>query len=255
MNSEKTRIKSVTKAIQILDLLGRNPEGLLIKEISIELKLNLSTTYHIINTLLDYGYVNKSKDDIYKLGYQIPFLHNAFLQSVTPNTVLTNQLQELSDVTQETAYLGREFNDEVVLVGIIECPQAIRVKALHIGYKDYPYARALPKSLMAFWPETKVREFFKGKTFERLSESTPKNLGELMDELNEIRERGYCIEEQGFTKEICCVAAPVFDASKQPIASYSVSMPYERYKRYKKEYIEKVCMVSNQASQLLGYYI
>ncbi len=78
MEKEKTRIRSVSKALQILNLLGKNPRGLLIKEISIDLRLNLSTTYHLINTLLDYGYVIKTKDDVYSVGYQIPFLNNAF---------------------------------------------------------------------------------------------------------------------------------------------------------------------------------
>ncbi|WP_044747471.1 IclR family transcriptional regulator [Bacillus alveayuensis] len=251
---EKTRIKSVSKAIQILEILAKNPKGLLIKEISIELKINLSTTYHLINTLLDYRYVNKLEDDVYILGYQIPFLHNAFLQSQTSHSILNTHLQELSNVTQETVYLGQEVNGEIILTGIIECPQAIKVNALYIGYKDYTYARALPKSIMAFWSDEKIKEYFKGKTFEKITESTPSSLDELMDELIEVKKRGYCLDEQGFTRGICCIAFPVFDAFKNPIASYSIAMPYERYKQHKEEYIKKVSIVAKKASKYFGHY-
>jgi DNA-binding IclR family transcriptional regulator len=254
MNSQKTRIKSVSKAIQILDLLGKNPGGLSVKEICIELNLNLSTTYHLINTLLDHGYVSKSKDDIFMLGYQIPFLHNAFLQSMAPHSILNMHLQELSNITQETAYLGKEVNNEIVIVGMIECPQAIKVKALYIGYKDYTHARALPKSIMAFWPDAMVKGYFKERDFEKITRYTPSSLDELMAKLSEIKQCGYCVEEQEFSEGICCIAVPVFDASKKPIAAYSVTMPYDRYKYHKEEYIEKVCMVSKKASQHLGYY-
>jgi IclR family transcriptional regulator, KDG regulon repressor len=253
MKKPKTKIKSVSKALNILDLLGKNPNGMTIKEISIELKLNLSSTYHLINTLLDHGYVNKTKDDLYLLGYRIPFLNNAFLHSVAPDIVLNNYLRELSDITLETAYLGKEQDNEVVIQSIIDCPQAIKVKTLYIGYKDYPYARALPKAIMAFWPDSKIKEYFKGKTFEKLTESTPSNLEELMLDLYEIRKRGYSLDEQGFKKGICCIAAPVFDANKKPIAAYSVSMPYERYINDRDKFVEKVCMIAKKASQYLGY--
>ncbi|WP_167577430.1 IclR family transcriptional regulator [Ammoniphilus sp. YIM 78166] len=254
MDNQKTRIKSVSKALQVLDLLGKNPNGLLVKEISITLKLNLSTTYHLINTLLDAGYVNKLKDDVFMLGYQIPFLHNAFIHSMASHTLLNTYLQELSDTTQETAYLGREVDDEVVLMGIIDCPQAIKVKTLYIGYREYPHARALPKSIIAYWPDKKVKEYFKDKTFDKLTEFTPSSLEELLLELKVIRENGYCVEEEGFTKGICCIAVPVFDASKKPIAAYSVTMPSERYKQHKEEYIEKVCKIALNASRCFGYY-
>lgn len=252
MEKSKTKIKSVSKALQILELLGKHPNGLPIKEISILLNLNLSTTYHLINTMLDHGYVHKTKDDIYLLGYQIPFLNNAFLQSMAPDTMLNNCLQELSDITLETAYLGKERDSEVIIHNIIECPQAIKVKALYIGYKDYPYARALPKAIIAFWPDSKIENYFKGKKFEKLTETTPSNLDELMLDLCEIRKRGYSLDEQSFTKGICCIAAPVFDASKKPVAAYSLSLPHERYNNNRDEYVKKVCMIAKKASRLLG---
>ncbi|GGG13607.1 IclR family transcriptional regulator [Paenibacillus abyssi] len=253
MDKNKTTIKSVLKALQILDLLGQHPNGLLVKEISIELKLNISTTYHLINTMLELGYVNKTKEDMYTLGYRIPYLNNAFLQSMAPDTILNQFLQELSNITLETAYLGMVQDNDVILQRIIDCPQAIKVKTLYIGYKDYPYARALPKSIMAFWPESQIHQYFAGQTFERLTESTPANIEELMVELHQIREHGYSIDEQGFTKGICCIAAPVFDASKVPVSAYSVTMPYERYRENRDDYLEKVCTTAKKASQYLGY--
>lgn len=254
MEKEKTRIRSVSKALQVLNLLGKNPGGLLIKEISIDLHLNLSTTYHLINTLLDYGYVIKTKDDVYSIGYQIPFLNNAFLQSMTPDATLNMYLQELSNITQETAYLGKEIDDSVILTGIIDCPQAVKVKTLYIGYKEYPHARALPKAVIAFWPDSKIANYFKDNLFEKLTESTPSNLDELKAELAEVKKRGYCLDDEDFMKGICCIAAPVFGANKKPMAAYSVTMPLERYKHHKEEYIQKIGMIAKQASQSLGYY-
>ncbi|GIM44971.1 IclR family transcriptional regulator [Collibacillus ludicampi] len=252
MQKSGTKIKSVMKALKILDLLGKNPNGLLIKDISIELKINLSTTYHLINTMLDLGYVMKTKDDIYLLGYRIPFLNNAYLQSLAPDTMLNNFLRELSDITLETAYLGKEHNNEVIIQNIIECPQAIKVNKLYIGYKDYPYARALPKAIIAFWPDSKIEQYFMGKTFEKLTESTPSNLDELMLDLYEIRKRGYSLDEEGFKKGICCIAAPVFDANKEPVAAYSVSLPHERYYKNRDKYVEKVCEIAKKASRYFG---
>ena len=44
-------IQSVTRALHILEILTKHPEGLSVKEIANKVGLNVSTTHHLVNTL------------------------------------------------------------------------------------------------------------------------------------------------------------------------------------------------------------
>ncbi|MFB4162283.1 IclR family transcriptional regulator [Alteribacillus sp. JSM 102045] len=250
---EKTKINSVTNALMILDILGRNSKGMLIKELSIELKFNLSTTYHLVNTLIESDYIQKVNNERYILGSKIPFLNNSFLQSIGPTYNLSSYLEILSQRTGETAYLGIEHNSQVLIQDIFESPQAVRVRSLHLGYNEHPHARALPKSIMAFWPEEKVIQFFEGRDMEKLTENTPNNIDQLLMELKDIRRDGYSLDEESFIPGISCVAAPVFGAQGKVAASLCVTVPSERYRNKSDVLIDSVCTIAEEASKSLGF--
>lgn len=55
-------ITSLRRGLLILELLAGEPEGLLAKTVNFRTGLNLSTCYHLLNTLVAAGYVVKLPD-------------------------------------------------------------------------------------------------------------------------------------------------------------------------------------------------
>ena len=67
-------IASVQRGLWILELQAQHPRGLNAKQISLKLQLNLSTCYHLLNTLEHEGYMVKDSDSLsFKLGGKIGF--------------------------------------------------------------------------------------------------------------------------------------------------------------------------------------
>lgn len=52
-------LQSVQRALRVLNLIAEHPEGLSARQISYALSLNISTCYHILNTLLVAGYLDR----------------------------------------------------------------------------------------------------------------------------------------------------------------------------------------------------
>ncbi|RAV19236.1 hypothetical protein DQG23_22130 [Paenibacillus contaminans] len=252
-SKNKTTINSVTKSLRVLDLLAKNPTGLQIKEISSDLKLNLSSTYHLLNTFLLAGYIQKTSNDKYTLGYKIPYLNHAYLQSGVSSYNLSSFLRELQVETQETCYLGIEQNQEIIIGEILESSQAIKISALYVGFKGYAHARATTKAIMAYWPEEKTRLYFRDNPMEMPDGSPAPSIDRLVKELQDIKGRGYSLDEDAFVSGISCVACPIFNAGKTVIASFSVSMPSDRYQSKRSELIRQVCETARRASKFLGY--
>src|SRR5579863_9993097 len=77
-------LHSVQRALRVLSLVAEHPQGLSARDISGILSLNISTCYHILNTLVTNGYLDRRPQrQVYLLGPQIPFLNNAFVLGLT----------------------------------------------------------------------------------------------------------------------------------------------------------------------------
>jgi DNA-binding IclR family transcriptional regulator len=61
------RLQTVQRALRVLGLLAWHPQGLIVRQISKALELNLSTYYHLLNTLV----VNRSLDNKNILCYYL----------------------------------------------------------------------------------------------------------------------------------------------------------------------------------------
>jgi DNA-binding IclR family transcriptional regulator len=245
-----TRIASVRKALQILDFVSRNIDGFEIKEISYGVKINLSTCYHLINTLIDEEYLTKQPSGKYIIGPTIPRLFTAFNRTATPVLEVLNELQK---ETQETAYLVGVMDNKIIIQSTIESNQLLRVIPLYVGYAENHHARATSKVIIAYWREEEIQRFFADYEFVKLTDKTPLSLEHLMPQLKTIYEQGYCVEEEEFAIGICCVSAPIFGPRGGPIGSFGLNVPKERFLANKQELIEKILTATHKVSVIAGY--
>jgi IclR family transcriptional regulator, acetate operon repressor len=248
-----TRIASLQKSLKILELIGSNPNGSGIKEIAYDANINTSTCYHIINTLVDEDYVIKKADGRYILGVKIPKLNKSFMNSIRPEISLLEELKSLHEQTGETVYLLGVNENHIIMQSIIESEHAIRVNSLFEGYSGNYHARASTKAIIAHWSESKINHVFQNYNFVNISEKIPSNLAELKEQLVVVRNIGFCLDEEETAHGICFIAAPIFQSNGQPIGSYALSIPKERYLNIKNELIESILYYSKRASMFMGY--
>lgn len=69
-------VQSVQRALRILEVVAESPDGIPAKAIARRLNLALSTTYHILHTLVAEGYVVRLEGMRgFGLGYKVPALN------------------------------------------------------------------------------------------------------------------------------------------------------------------------------------
>ena len=64
-------IRSVSRALRVLESVGQAPRGLTVKQIARRCELTTATTYHLIRTLAYEGYVARREDGTYVVGLEI----------------------------------------------------------------------------------------------------------------------------------------------------------------------------------------
>jgi DNA-binding IclR family transcriptional regulator len=76
-------LQTAQRALRVLSLIAEHPQGLTVRQISKALELTISTCYHLLNTLVVNGYLNRRPhQQIYLLDPQIPFLNNSLFVNI-----------------------------------------------------------------------------------------------------------------------------------------------------------------------------
>jgi DNA-binding IclR family transcriptional regulator len=235
-------LHSVQRALRVLNLIAEHPQGLSARDISSLLCLNISTCYHILNTLTDSGYLDRHPhSQIYLLGPQIPFLNNAFVQglagqepfsqteddlwSASPSLLarLRSILYRLTEQTQEPSYLACWRYGEIVLQAIVESPQAAKVTKLYVGYRGQAHCHALGKVLLAYSDPALVDRYLDMHPLTPFGPNTILQRSRFVEELNDIVRQGYSIDREEFSTDTCCIAAPVFAPRGHVVAALAIS--------------------------------
>ena len=64
-------IRSVSRALRVLESVGSSPRGLTVKQIARRCELTVATTYHLVRTLAYEGYVTRREDGTYTVGMEV----------------------------------------------------------------------------------------------------------------------------------------------------------------------------------------
>jgi DNA-binding IclR family transcriptional regulator len=221
-------IKSVDKALRVLERLGESRREMGVHELARHLNLDVTTIYRILRSLESRGFVqHNAESGRYRLGLRLLQLGEAFLETIELRAVARPHLQRLSEETEETAHLMVLDGCMGTYLDRVESPQRVRV-ASNVGRREHLHCSAVGKAILAFLPEERVREIVETVGLPRFTPRTITSLDFLLAHLEEVRGQGYAIDDAEGEEGVRCVGAPVFDARGEVIGSLSISAPLYR---------------------------
>jgi IclR family acetate operon transcriptional repressor len=234
-----TRIQSASRAVRLLLFVAEGVDGQTAKACADALSLPPATTHHLLSTLVDERLLSKDAKRRYHLGPKVGVLADSFQRQMLPPDYLLTPLRHLAEITAETAHLCAWRHGQVVVLASIEGVQAVRVASLHTGVNGDAHARASGKLLLALATPAVREAYLARHPLERRTERTTVDRAELEHELEQIRERGYAIDDEEFAPGVACVSAPI-TAGAAVIGAYSVSAPLARFTERRPWLIEAV---------------
>lgn len=221
-------IKSVVKALSILDLFVSTRQPLSATAISRETGLNFSTTHHLVATLRECGYLEQdAASRRYRLGPRALQLALAAEDLLELPERARPVLRELALRVRESANIAVLDGGEVVYVGQASSPAPIRMFT-RIGARAPVHCTGVGKVFLAFRPEEEAMVLASASGYTRFTNTTITEWQSLRQELQRIREQGWSVDREEREEGVACVAAPVRDASGSVCAALSVSGPAGR---------------------------
>lgn len=240
---EPRTVGAVHKAVAIIELLQER-NGLGITELASELDLSKATVHHHLTTLLEHELVVKH-DTQYKLSLRHLDLGETVKSRLGYYEVVRQEVDDLAEETGELAQFATEEHGRAVYVYKAQGDKAVQT-ASTIGKREYMHCISLGKAILAHLPEDRVEEIVDMHGLGGFTSQTITSREELHATLEQIRERGYAIDDEEKIEGLRCVAAPVLNGS-EVLGAVSISGPSSRMRgdRFEEELPEVVQRSAN----------
>ncbi|MBS4538666.1 IclR family transcriptional regulator [Clostridium sp. D2Q-11] len=250
----KDVVQSVDRALSIIEVLSDYEEGLGITEISGKINLHKSTVYRLLSTLIYKGYVRQDdKNNKYKLSLKLFELGNKKIENTDILIIAKPYLKDLMEEVNEVVHLVLLEGEDIVYIDKVESHNTIRMHS-NIGKRTPAYCTSVGKSIMAYFPENKVKEIWDNSDIKNLTEYTITDFNEFKEELKKVKRVNYAIDDEENELGVRCIGAPVFDYKGEPVAAISISGPTIRVTKDRVEEIsQEVIKYSKMISKELGY--
>jgi len=210
---------AISKAFRVLEEVAARVGVQQLGEISAAARVPKSSTYRILATLVELGYVIRDHNHEYLAGPRLLALGS----EVTSSTAsLENLLAGLSAEVGETVHLGLRSGDHAVYVHKVEGRQPYFM-ASYVGMRLGLHCTAIGKCILAHLPEAEVAAIAERTGLRPRTTATITDPARLADELATIRQRGYGIDNEENERTIRCLGVPVLDAAGAPLGAVSLS--------------------------------
>jgi len=136
-------------------------------------------------------------------------------------------MRALMEEIGETANLGIEKSHNIVFISQVEAAETIRA-FFPPGTQSPMHASGIGKALLAQYPEARLKRYLRLRDRKNYTPRTLTDADQLLQELSEIRARGYAVDNEERETGMRCIAAPIFDNFGETVAGISVSGPTHR---------------------------
>ncbi|MDG1868946.1 MAG: IclR family transcriptional regulator [Candidatus Thioglobus sp.] len=196
---------AIQKCLQILSIFTLDKTQFSIKEICEQLNFNLSTTYRILTTLEEYGYVSRLKNKDYVVGTQALYLSAIYTQS--------NHLEQIRpivdrirDMSGETASFFVEEEDKRICLYRAHSRDEIRHN-IEQGSRLKLNQGASGRIILAYGKRKNDKQGF----------------------YKDIRDKGYYLSINEHNAALFALAVPVVSNSDKFVGAIVVSGPISRF--------------------------
>lgn len=222
------RHKMLEKALQILELIAKEPDGMSFTTITNALEMPKSSAHSLISTFESMGYLDKDEySSKYKIGLKAFEIGCTFSENDGFYTHVNAVLKELVDEIDETAHLATLDGTDVVYINKRDCSHAVRMIS-HIGKRVPAHATAIGKAILASKTDQEILELYTSENLPALTSYTINSRSGLIEELHRIRERGISTEKEESTPGIQCLALHVENDKIQSDIAISIAVPISR---------------------------
>lgn len=215
-------VRSVQRAIQLLDCLENADWPLSLQELSTQTKLPKSTVHRLLTTMAQADIIEQSQlDGHYRLGLRLLELGFSVGSTRDVIPIAKPYMQRISFETDESVCLALLNRGEVLILAFNESNSAFHVVS-RVGARLPAHCTVQGKIMLAHMSEAEVTRVLRDHGMRMYTPNTICTYERMKPELTRIQRQGYATENGEFHVGLSSVAAPIYDAFNNVRYSFAV---------------------------------
>ena len=221
-----SQVPAATRAMRVLRFLAGQPDPVPLDRIMRACELPRSTTYHLLNAMIEEGFVVHLADEHrYGLGLAAFELGSGYARQEPLQRLARRPLAALVDHVGHSAHLAVLHGREVLYVVEERAPGRPPL-VTDVGVRLPAQLTASGRAILAQLPAPQVRALYSQTSdFVDRHGHGPRTLSALRRLLTDTRQRGYAVEDGEVTPGLASVAVAVADHNHHPVAAVAVTYP------------------------------
>ena len=248
-------MQALQRGLRILNTVADSDAPMRFTNLMEASSLPKGTLHRILHTLIDERYlVLNDRDQSYSLGAKPFQLAHHVWDQFDLRGAAAPELERLADITGEAVRLGILDGTKVLYIDQRDTPRQIRL-ANGVGSRSAIHATALGKAMAAHLPEQDRRSLVTETDLESFTDRTIVQAGDLDQQLNIIKARGYAVSIGEQHDDVSAVAAAILDHRARPLGAIGVVGPSYRLSAdtlhsYGREVIEAARRIAGNIGEL-----
>ncbi len=203
------KINAVVKATEILECFTANQPQFTLSQLAAQMDLPKSSVSNILKTLIHCKLLEKDDaTQMYRLGIQILEMSYSVRKGMPIIDFVMRNLDDLQQQTGEIVYFTIPRNGKVLYLDA-SYPGNKRVTYSVAGKTLYMHCTGVGKAMLSALPDADIRKIIDFHGMPRFTPDTITDFNALMEQIEEIRKRGYSIDLGEESYGVKCVAVPI----------------------------------------------
>jgi DNA-binding IclR family transcriptional regulator len=252
----QSTVKSAERALEVLAFLGTQSSPVPAAAISQHVGLPKSSTYHLLNVMLDRGFVTHFPEErAWSLGGAAREIGTGHARTPSLERAARPLLRRLAATTSDTALLCVLLGTDALVIARSDPEGQPLPQAPRVGERLPAHLSAFGRATLMIDPE-QVRSLFPAVwTLPTVNGKGPRRRSELMELLERSRSAGYAMDDAEARQSVSAIAAPVFDHLGYVVAAIGVSSwSGSRIGPARHALALQVCEAAVELSSRLGFH-
>jgi DNA-binding IclR family transcriptional regulator len=221
-----SHVPAATRALRVLRFLANQADPVPIETLMRACGLPRSTAYHLVNAMIEEGFVVHLADERrYGLGVAAFEAGSGYTRQAPLQRIARRPLAQLVDRVGHSAHLAVLHGRDVLYVVEERAPGRPPL-VTDVGVRLPAHLTASGRAILGGLPPSQVRALYPDRdAFTDRTGRGPQSPTSLRALLAEQRRRGYAIEDGEVTLGMASIAVPVVDHNGHPVAGLAVTYP------------------------------
>lgn len=239
-------MRAVQRTLAIFECFTSERTSLTLQEIANRIRLPKSTTFRLVQSLDEAGYLVRLDNQAYCLSFRVTRLAGLVKSTLDIRQLARVTMMELARKAGETVTLNMSSDGHRVCIDVIDTPSPL-MSVTKPGERVRLIDGATAKVLMASLPKKEVQ-----RALAYASKATRRNRADLARELARIREQGYAVTHGERVLGLTAVSAPIVEPDGSARHCITVTGPTVRLQPRESEVVKLVTRAAEDVSRRLG---